>query len=59
MKKKYMKPSLMTIKLQHSGIVCTSDPSKAVPLWDGEAGVKEQGKTNVEDYNVWDDDWRQ
>ena len=23
----------------------------------GEAGVKGQGKTNVEDYNVWDDDW--
>ena len=36
MKKKYMKPSLMTIKLQHSGIVCTSDPTNNVPLWDDE-----------------------
>ena len=36
MKKRYTKPSLMTIKLQHSGIVCTSDPTNNVPLWDDE-----------------------
>ena len=54
MKVKYMKPSLMVIKIQHSSIVCTSDPTKDVPLWDGEVGVKEE-KTSV--VNLWDEEW--
>ena len=55
----YEKPSMTTVILQHetSLLQTSGDPTKDVPLWDGEAGVKEQGMTGVTDYNVWDDDW--
>lgn len=54
MKEKYMKPSMMAVKIHHSGIVCTSDPQRDVPLWDGEAGVQEYKTSDVD---VWDEEW--
>ena len=51
MKEKYMKPSMMVVKIHHSGIVCTSDPQRDVPLWSGEAGARRRGN------DVWDDEY--
>lgn len=51
MKKKYKKPSVRIIELQHKCQILagSGDPTRNVPWWDGEAGAR---KFN----GAWDDE---
>ena len=54
MKKKYMKPSVRVIELQHKCqlLAGSGDPTRNVPWWDGEGDSRSGG-----DDRFWNDDW--
>ncbi len=53
----YEKPAMCVVELQHNQMLASSDPTRNVPWWDGEGGVKDQGEIYDDPFNVWDDDW--
>ncbi len=63
MKKKYMKPSVRVVELQHKCqlLAGSGDPTRNVPWWDGEGdaptyhGGKDQN--DYEDYEEDEEDW--
>lgn len=60
-KKDYMKPSMRVVRLQHQGIICTSDVKRT----SNNAGLSEEilggiGTARARSFNCWDDedeDW--
>ncbi|MBO7120645.1 MAG: hypothetical protein J6W03_10055 [Bacteroidaceae bacterium] len=60
MKKTYLKPTSTVVKLQQTGIICTSDVRSVNSNADIDYGGGGSGSGRVKgisDYNVWDEEW--
>jgi len=60
MKKEYMKPTMRVVKIQHSGIICTSLTTTSTNLDEGETltiggGGNGQGRARSNGGIDWDD----
>lgn len=55
MKKSYIQPTILVVKIQHSGIICTSDPTESVQTHD-EVGHSDYQFTR-ESNGIWDEEW--
>ena len=61
MKREYMKPAMLVVKLQHrTCLLSNSVASLGTNLTDGDAisyGNGGSGDARVKDYSVWDEEW--
>lgn len=55
MKKSYISPAMDVVKLQHSGIICLSDPQDSVQTHD-EVGHSDYQFTK-ESNSIWVEEW--
>ena len=57
MKKKYINPTMETVKVAQSLPIATSDPKVSI----NKGGSVSAGSVDVKqnNYSVWDDDWNQ